>query len=107
MNLESYQKKIHYNVMGIGLAVLACKKDSHLFKIVDEALTTLDWVSLHKFGIVFESLSSSDQAIILRGIENPVRLRDAISRLELKVYLDELWLEMQQDLAGNSIVHLN
>lgn len=107
MNLESYQKKIHYNVMGIGLAVLACKKDSHLFKILDEALTTLDWVSLHKFGIVFESLSSSDQAMILTGVENPVRLGEAISRLELKVYLDEVWLEMQQDLAGNSIVHLN
>ncbi|MEE8433566.1 MAG: hypothetical protein V3S64_02145 [bacterium] len=107
MNLESYQKKIHYNVMGIGLAVLARKKDSHLFKILDEALTTLDWVSLHKIGISFATLSGRDQAMILIGGENPVRLCDAISRLEMKVYLDELWQEMRKDLSGNGIVHLN
>lgn len=107
MNLESYQKKIHYEVMGIGLAVLACKKDSHLFNILDEALTALDWVSLHKIGASFETLSGRDQAMILTCIENPARLGEAISRLEMKVYLDELWAEMEHDLAGNSVVHLN
>lgn len=107
MNLESYQKNVHYKVMGIGLAVLACKKDSHLFKIVDEALTTLDWVSLHKIGNSFATLSGRDQSMILAGIEDPMRLGDAISRLEMKVYLDNLWREMKKDLAGNDIVHLN
>jgi len=107
MNLESYQKKLHYNVMGIGLAVLAYKEDSQLFIILDEALNTLDWVSLHKIGISFATLSGRDQAMILTGIENPGRLCDSISRLEMKVYLDELWQKMQKDLAGNGIVHLN
>ena len=107
MNLESYQKKIHYNAMGIGLAVLVCKKDSHLFNILDEALTTLDWVSLHKIGIRFATLSGRDQTTILKGSGNPVRVCDAISRLEMQVYLDQLWQEMEKDLAGNSIVHLN
>jgi len=107
MNLESYQKNVHYKVMGIGLAVLACKKDSPLFTILDEALATLDWVTLHKIENSFATLSSRDQAMLLAGIENPVRLRDAISRLEMKVYLDQLWQEMRKDRSGNGIVHLN
>lgn len=107
MNLESYQKNIHYQVMGIGLAVLACKKDSQLFKILNEALNNLDWVSLHKIRKSFATLSARDQAIILGGIQNSVRMRDVVTRLEMKVYLDELWQEMQKDMTGNGIVHLN
>lgn len=107
MNLESYQKNLHYSVMGIGLTVRAVKPNSHLYKILDEVLDHLDWVTMHKIRKSFDSLPSSDQGMILAGYGKPLQMAEAITRLEMKIYLDACWPEMAKDCNGNGITHLS
>lgn len=94
MNMEAYQQSIHYQAMGIHLALNNHKRDSHLCRALEEAIGNQDWTTLQVIQSCFNALDARDRALILSGIGHPQRIANAIAHLEIKVYLDEAWRDI-------------
>ena len=97
MNIEAYQKHARHQVMEIAQTIQAHKKESYLSKLLDNALAQMDWAVLAQVQENFEELSPRDRAMILQATGNPLEITDAISRLEVMIYLNEAWQEMSED----------
>lgn len=88
MKSENYQSQMHYQIMGIGMTLYANKKESPLFQVLNDALTRQDWVELEKIKLSFDALSPAERTSILRDRQNPMKIADAISHLEMRYFLD-------------------
>ena len=88
MKTESYQSKLHYQIMGIGMTLYANRKESRLFKVLNDALNSQDWVELERIQQSFDALSPAEKMSILLDRQNPMKVADAISYLEMQYYLD-------------------
>ncbi len=97
MNIAAYQKHAHHQVVGIAQAIQAHKKESYLSKLLANALDQKDWAVMMQVQEHFEELSPRDRAAILQMAGNPLEITDAISRLEVKIYLNEAWRELGGD----------
>lgn len=97
MNIAAYQKHAHHQAMGIAQAVQAHKKESYLSKLLAGALAQMDWAVLMQVQEHFEELSPRERAAILQMAGNSLEITDAISRLEVKIYLNEAWWELGGD----------
>ena len=96
MNIEACQQTMHYGAMGIHLALVAHKGDSHLRRVLDDALRNQDWPTIQIIQSCFAALDLRERALILTGVGHPQKIADAIAHLEIKVYLQDAWKEIVQ-----------
>lgn len=62
---EQESQQLHYQVMGIALAIRGHEGDSILYHELDEAISGLDWRKLAIIQYAFEMLPTSRQNLIL------------------------------------------
>ena len=79
---EKQAKQLHYDVMGIALAIRGHEGESDLFRIIDEALTSQNWVILSRVKRGFDLLSREMQADLMSDESDPGEAAIAIRRLE-------------------------
>jgi hypothetical protein len=83
MNIDERRaKQLHYDVMGIALAIRAHTGESGLFQEIDAALTNLDWRTMATIQNAFDLLSSERQQLIMGDMGNPDEVGRSIAIFE-------------------------
>jgi hypothetical protein len=79
---ERRAKQLHYDVMGIALAIRGHAGESGLFQEIDAALTTQDWRKLAMIQNAFELLSIERRQLILGDMGDPDEIGRSIAMFE-------------------------
>lgn len=79
---ENQAKRLHYDMMEIGLAILAHQGKSTLFRIFDAALTDLDWKTLLTIKRGFAMLPLGYREAVLGHDGEPEAIKQSLGRLE-------------------------
>jgi hypothetical protein len=83
MNIDERRaKQLHYDVMGIALAIRGHAGPSGLFEEIDAALTDLDWRKLVVIQNAFDLLSTERQQLILGEMGDPDAVGHSITIFE-------------------------
>ena len=83
MNVDDRRaKQLHYDVMGIALAIRSHTGESGLFQELDAAVSALDWRIMSIVQYAFEMLTSSRQQAILSDMADPEVVGEAITIFE-------------------------
>ena len=85
---ENYQQVTHYEIMGIGLKVLALQGESKLFHYIDEAMRGPDWKALSRLRAVVEELPPTQQEHIMSNTGDEEIVLKAMKSLEDKLGLN-------------------
>lgn len=84
---EQRAKQLHYDVMGIALAVRGHVGESGLYRELDEALTGLDWRKMAIVQHAFDMLSTERQQLIMSEMGDPDEIGRSIDLLERGIRL--------------------
>ena len=69
MNInENYAKKLHYDVIGIAMAIRGHLGECTLFMEIDEAVQSLDWRKMAIIQYAFDMLTEERRHEILSGL---------------------------------------
>lgn len=79
---EQRAKQLHYDVMGIALAIRGHAGENGLYQEIDAALTELDWRKMAIIQHAFEMLSTPRQVLIMSDIGDPDEIGRSIALLE-------------------------
>ncbi len=79
---ERRSKQLHYDVMGIGLAIRGHMGDSALFHEIDQALNELDWRKLVSIQQAFDLLSEARQDLIMGSAGDTMAIERSIVMFE-------------------------
>ncbi|HEX9841118.1 MAG TPA: hypothetical protein VGC20_00150 [bacterium] len=79
---ERRAKQLHYEVMGIALAIRGHAGESGLYQEIDAALTDQDWRKMAIVQHAFEMLSTQRQTLILSEIGDLDEVGRSITLLE-------------------------
>lgn len=83
---ERQAKQLHYEVMGIALAIRGHTGESGLFMQIDVALAHQDWAQLAMIQSAFNLLSDESQALILGDMGEPDAVGRSIAMFERTLY---------------------
>lgn len=79
---EQRAQQLHYDVMGIALAIRGHVGESGLFQDIDRALSAQDWRALSIIQYAFEMLTTSRQQAILSDMADPETVGEALNAFE-------------------------
>jgi hypothetical protein len=79
---ERRAKQLHYDVMGIALAVRFHAGESGLFKEIDAALSELDWRKMAIIENAFDMLSTQRQELLMGEMGDTDEIGRTITLLE-------------------------
>ena len=83
MNMDERRaKQLHYDVMGIALAIRGHAGESGLFQEIDAALSGLDWRRMAIIQNAFDLLSDERQQLIMGDMGDPDEVGQSISVVE-------------------------
>jgi len=83
MNIDERRaKQLHYDVMGIALAIRGHAGASGLFEEIDAALSGLDWRRMAIIQNAFDMLSEARQAVIMGEMGAPDEVGQSIAVFE-------------------------
>lgn len=83
---ERQAKQLHYDVMGIALAIRGHTGETGLFQHIDAALTGLDWDGMIKIQTAFNMLRSEQQELILGDMGDPDEIGHSIAIFERSLH---------------------
>ena len=79
---ERRAKQLHYDVMGIALAIRGHTGDSGLFQELDAALSQRDWRKMAVVQSAFDMLSAQRQQLIMDDMGHPDEVGRSIALFE-------------------------
>ena len=83
MNIDERRaKQLHYDVMGIGLAIRGHTGESGLFQEIDAALSARDWRKMAIIQNAFDMLSAERQELIMGDMRSPDEVMRSIAIFE-------------------------
>lgn len=82
---ERKAKQLHYDVMGIALAIRGHVGESGLYQEIDAAISALDWRRMAAIQNAFDLLAEHVQALILGEMGDPDEVGRAIAAYERRL----------------------
>ena len=79
---ERRAKQLHYDVMGIALAIRGHTGETGLFQEIDAALSAQDWRKLAIIQNAFDMITPERQELIMGDMRNPDEVMRSISLFE-------------------------
>ena len=79
---ERRAKQLHFDVMGIALAIRGHAGDTGLFRDIDEAITQADWRKMTIIQSAFDMLSDQRQQLIMSEMGDPDEVGRSIALFE-------------------------
>jgi len=90
MNIDERRaKQLHYDVMGIAMAIRGHTGETGLFQEIDEALTGQDWRKMAMIQSAFDVLSPERQQLIMGDMGNPDEVGRSIAMFERALHMME------------------